>query len=402
MYARLGFSVADAAKFLQVTPRTVQEWISGRVRIPFAAYKLLRVQLHYELPGAAWDGWALSAGRLYTPEGHELRPQDFTWWSLLVRRAALFSVLYARHEGALARPDRARGMRSVTEAGRDASRAEGAERRGGGLVSSKTKAKLVAAHQAETSGKSTACSDITAVAGYPPVRYQNDHKVISPCEPTHFDSRTNSPTLHALTPTPWASVSMRWSPSPLTPTCTVNLGQSRARSATHPKQNLKPHRNPPPGLSSLDLAPIASTSGTAIHATGATSTTLNSGHGLTPTGPRQLASESLTPASVRATIPTTLRPSRSRPSRTRIGLSTSAPSALGSKSPTSPTDCDALLLGRQDGGCPCRRSDGAGEAQPPGVKGAQLQCRGMPIGQGRRPVSQPLPHFNTRKGGDPI
>ncbi len=96
MYTRLGFSVADAAKFLQVTPRTVHEWISGRVRIPFAAYKLLRVQLHYELPGDAWSGWCLSAGRLYTPEGYELHPRDFVWWSLLVRKAAMFSTLYTK------------------------------------------------------------------------------------------------------------------------------------------------------------------------------------------------------------------------------------------------------------------------------------------------------------------
>jgi DNA-binding transcriptional regulator YiaG len=39
MYSRLGFSVVDVARFLQVTPRTVHAWISGRVRIPFAAYK---------------------------------------------------------------------------------------------------------------------------------------------------------------------------------------------------------------------------------------------------------------------------------------------------------------------------------------------------------------------------
>jgi hypothetical protein len=96
MYSRLGFSVVDVAKFLQVTPRTVHAWISGRVRIPFAAYKLLRVQLHYELPGDSWQGWHLSAGRLYTPEGRELSPHDFTWWGLLVRKAALFTDLYAR------------------------------------------------------------------------------------------------------------------------------------------------------------------------------------------------------------------------------------------------------------------------------------------------------------------
>lgn len=96
MYASLGLTVDDVANFLQVSPRTVQLWVSGRVRIPYAAYKLLRLQLRYELPGDAWKGWHLSAGRLYTPEGLELNPHDFSWWGLLVRRAALFSTLYAK------------------------------------------------------------------------------------------------------------------------------------------------------------------------------------------------------------------------------------------------------------------------------------------------------------------
>jgi len=96
MYRRLGFGATDVANFLQVTPRTVQLWVSGRVRIPYSAYKLLRVLLHYELPGEAWAGWTLSAGRLYTPEGHELDPRGFTWWSLLCRKAEMFSPLYAR------------------------------------------------------------------------------------------------------------------------------------------------------------------------------------------------------------------------------------------------------------------------------------------------------------------
>lgn len=94
MFSSLGLTVADVAKFLQVSPRTVQLWVSGRVRIPYAAYKLMRLQLRYELPGDAWAGWHLSAGKLYTPENHELNPKDFSWWSLLVRRAAMFDVLY--------------------------------------------------------------------------------------------------------------------------------------------------------------------------------------------------------------------------------------------------------------------------------------------------------------------
>jgi transcriptional regulator with XRE-family HTH domain len=96
LYASLGFSVDDAAKFLQVTPRTVQLWITGRVRVPYMAMKLMRLHLRYDLPGDAWDGWSNSAGRLYTPEGFELHPRDFHWWGLLARKASMFNALYDR------------------------------------------------------------------------------------------------------------------------------------------------------------------------------------------------------------------------------------------------------------------------------------------------------------------
>lgn len=115
MFSSLGLSVVDVANFLQVTPRTVQLWVSGRVRIPFAAFKLMRLQLRYELPGKAWEGWHLSAGRLYTPEGHELNPKDFSWWSLLVRRAAMFDELYRKQAQQFVAP--AVGRAEPAEAG---------------------------------------------------------------------------------------------------------------------------------------------------------------------------------------------------------------------------------------------------------------------------------------------
>lgn len=118
MFSSLGLTVADAAKFLQVSPRTVQLWVSGRVRIPFAAYKLMRLQLRYELPGEAWKDWHISAGRLYTPEGHELNPNDFSWWSLLVRRAAMFDALYKARAGVqrTAAPRKAQRVERATAA----------------------------------------------------------------------------------------------------------------------------------------------------------------------------------------------------------------------------------------------------------------------------------------------
>ena len=87
MYRSLGWSRADCAKFLHVTERSLHNWESGRHAIPFAAYRLMRIHCGYRLPGRAWDGWSISAGKLWTPEGHGLSPHDAKWWSMLCRRA---------------------------------------------------------------------------------------------------------------------------------------------------------------------------------------------------------------------------------------------------------------------------------------------------------------------------
>src|SRR3546814_19977263 len=79
-------SVAAAAKVLHVTERTVHNWESGASRVPYAAYKLLRLLRGGELPGAAWKGWRLHGDTMYSPEGHGFGDRDHAWWSLLVRR----------------------------------------------------------------------------------------------------------------------------------------------------------------------------------------------------------------------------------------------------------------------------------------------------------------------------
>ena len=61
-----------------------------------AAYKLVRVQRYFELPGDHWRGWHFAAGKLWSPEGHGFEPQDSNWWALLVRQARSFKNLYQR------------------------------------------------------------------------------------------------------------------------------------------------------------------------------------------------------------------------------------------------------------------------------------------------------------------
>ena len=89
-----GLSIDQAAKMLHVTPRTIRYWFAGKVAVPYAAYKLVRVLRWFELPGKPWAGWHMHSGKLWTPEGHGFTPDDQNWWSLLVRQARSFKTLY--------------------------------------------------------------------------------------------------------------------------------------------------------------------------------------------------------------------------------------------------------------------------------------------------------------------
>lgn len=81
---------------LHVTPRTIRYWVSGRVTVPYAAFRLLRVMRLFELPMSGWEGWHMHSGKLWSPEGHGFIPSDSSWWGLLVRKAALFGEMYER------------------------------------------------------------------------------------------------------------------------------------------------------------------------------------------------------------------------------------------------------------------------------------------------------------------
>ncbi|MDI1245613.1 MAG: VC1465 family Xer recombination activation factor [Rhodoferax sp.] len=93
MLADLGLTPETAGKMLHVHPRTVRYWISGKTLIPYAAYRLLRILTGAELPANGWDGWHMHSGQLWTPEGHGFKPNDSSWWSLLVRQARCFKTM---------------------------------------------------------------------------------------------------------------------------------------------------------------------------------------------------------------------------------------------------------------------------------------------------------------------
>lgn len=64
-----GMTRREAAQALDVTPRTVQNWETGGARIPWLAYRMLRILRGFGLPGGAWDGWTIQGDTLHAPNG---------------------------------------------------------------------------------------------------------------------------------------------------------------------------------------------------------------------------------------------------------------------------------------------------------------------------------------------
>jgi transcriptional regulator with XRE-family HTH domain len=96
LLADAGLTAEAAAELLHVTPCTIRYWISGKVTVPYAAYRLVRVMRLFELPCEGWDGWHMHSGKLWSPEGFGFLPADSSWWNGLVRKANLFHQLYDR------------------------------------------------------------------------------------------------------------------------------------------------------------------------------------------------------------------------------------------------------------------------------------------------------------------
>ena len=120
---RLRMTQAQCADLLQVTPRTLRYWEAGSVRIPHAAYRMLRILCGGRyLDHPAWRSFTIREDVLVTPEGHEFPAADLAWWSLLVRQARQYRAarrqlqslqgapLVAEADIALAMPPRAPGV----------------------------------------------------------------------------------------------------------------------------------------------------------------------------------------------------------------------------------------------------------------------------------------------------
>ncbi len=91
-----GLTRNQAAQALDVTPRTIQNWENGGARIPWMAYRMLRILRGYGLPGHHWDGWSIVGDTLYAPNGHRYTSGELQHLSLVFSQARLWQQMYAR------------------------------------------------------------------------------------------------------------------------------------------------------------------------------------------------------------------------------------------------------------------------------------------------------------------
>lgn len=93
---RLGLTRAQAAKELDVTTRTIQNWETGGARIPWMAYRMLRILRGYDLPGFEWEDWAIRQGKLISPCGRWFDRPYLEQIEFVFAQARLWRQMYSR------------------------------------------------------------------------------------------------------------------------------------------------------------------------------------------------------------------------------------------------------------------------------------------------------------------
>ena len=87
---RAGLTMMQVAELLEVDIRTVRNWENGSCKIPYAAFRLMRMAGGYSLLGKAWEGWALWQGKLFTPAGRSFEPHELQYVGNYIAMARLF------------------------------------------------------------------------------------------------------------------------------------------------------------------------------------------------------------------------------------------------------------------------------------------------------------------------
>lgn len=92
-----GFTRLQAAKALDVTGRTIQNWETGGARIPWMAYRMLRILCGFALPGKGWEGWTLDdRGNLFAPNRRHFTAGELEHLEQVFSMARLWQKMYSK------------------------------------------------------------------------------------------------------------------------------------------------------------------------------------------------------------------------------------------------------------------------------------------------------------------
>ena len=83
-----GLTQDQACEYLGVTRRTLYNWEKGLNRIPYPAFKLIRMRAGAIVHAEGWDGWRYARdGALVTPDGRSFHPWELQNLRLVVSLA---------------------------------------------------------------------------------------------------------------------------------------------------------------------------------------------------------------------------------------------------------------------------------------------------------------------------
>jgi hypothetical protein len=90
-----GLDVDRAARLLHVAPRTVRRWESGRCRVPYAAFRLLRLMSAGRVLSGPWREFSVRGDTLWTPEGKAFKAPELGYLWLTFAMARRWQADYA-------------------------------------------------------------------------------------------------------------------------------------------------------------------------------------------------------------------------------------------------------------------------------------------------------------------
>ncbi len=80
-----GMTQKQAAEYLGVSVRTMRNWETGANRIPYPAFKLVRMRARAIVHVEGWEGWRFARdGALVTPDGRSFQPWELQNLQLVV------------------------------------------------------------------------------------------------------------------------------------------------------------------------------------------------------------------------------------------------------------------------------------------------------------------------------